>query len=230
MRWIPAFALLLAATEVHAEIQIDFDPALLPVNGVVLDVVAEIGQAGEAENFSSSITGPSGQPAVWHAVWNLDEHFSNPTPVQSMTVHIDCGGELVLGTYTPEEFTVFYHPGPLLPPSELTEFEELDPEQVCEAVSVDEPAQHPESFGLQEVWPNPFNPSARVSFQLPSAALTRLEVYDLRGAMRQVLLEEELSAGTHELVWDPAELASGLYILHLSSGDLEDQQKAILMR
>ncbi len=50
--------------------------------------------------------------------------------------------------------------------------------------------------------PNPFNPRTTIRFDLPAAGQVRLVVYDLAGRLVRVLVEGEVSAGSHEAVWD----------------------------
>lgn len=70
--------------------------------------------------------------------------------------------------------------------------------------------------------PNPFNPSARISFSIPEVGKTRLAIYDIRGRLIRVLLDGELPAGNHNEIWDGKssegrDAASGIYILKLDS-------------
>jgi hypothetical protein len=68
--------------------------------------------------------------------------------------------------------------------------------------------------------PNPFNPSTTISFDLPVATRAQLEVFDVRGRRVARLLDEELAAGRHDVVWDGRDArgraaASGVYFYQL---------------
>lgn len=76
----------------------------------------------------------------------------------------------------------------------------------------------PEGFGLQQNFPNPFNPSTTVRFRLASAGLTDLSVYDLLGRTVATLAEGMMSAGEHEAVFAGNGRASGVYLCRLRSG------------
>lgn len=68
--------------------------------------------------------------------------------------------------------------------------------------------------------PNPFNPTTRIPFVVPSAGRTRLAIYDVSGALVRVLLDQELPAGANEAAWDGkdasgAPVSSGVYLCRL---------------
>lgn len=74
----------------------------------------------------------------------------------------------------------------------------------------------PAGLGLS-VFPNPAEPRTRVRFDLPRPGPARLSVYDLTGRRVQTLADEPREAGSHELDWSAAALASGLYVLELQT-------------
>ena len=76
----------------------------------------------------------------------------------------------------------------------------------------------PAAFDLGAAWPNPFNPSTTIPFELSAPGRVRLEVFDLRGAKVATLQDGPLAAGCHQRRFDGAGLASGLYLARLSSG------------
>lgn len=81
------------------------------------------------------------------------------------------------------------------------------------------------------VSPNPFNPRTTFALDLPAAAATvRLEIFDLRGRRVATLNDGPLSAGRHELPWQPSGLASGIYVYRLDTGDRQLSGKAVLAR
>ncbi|MEZ4701685.1 MAG: malectin domain-containing carbohydrate-binding protein [Rhodothermales bacterium] len=76
----------------------------------------------------------------------------------------------------------------------------------------------PESFGLQGNYPNPFNPTTTVVFDLPEAANVRLDVFDLLGRRVLGLESRSMEAGAaRQLSVDASELASGTYIYRLQA-------------
>ena len=79
------------------------------------------------------------------------------------------------------------------------------------------PASVPAEFAIRSVYPNPFNATATVAFDLPASGPVRLRVFDLLG--REVS-RQDLGfhpAGSHRAVWDGSTLASGLYLLSIET-------------
>ena len=84
----------------------------------------------------------------------------------------------------------------------------------------------PAEFALHAAYPNPFNPSTSISFDLPEAGKVSLNVYNLKGALVGTLLNESKVAGTYQYKWKPnKELSSGVYLLELRSKNNYKQQK-----
>ena len=73
----------------------------------------------------------------------------------------------------------------------------------------------PEDYALEAAYPNPFNPSATIRYALPEAADVRLVVYDVMGREVARLVEGKQAAGFHQVRFDGARLASGLYLYRL---------------
>ncbi len=80
----------------------------------------------------------------------------------------------------------------------------------------------PEAAALVGNWPNPFNPQTTVGVALAEAGTVRLQVLDARGRVVRTLADGHLPAGSHDLVWDGADLQgrpvpSGLYLARLTT-------------
>ena len=84
----------------------------------------------------------------------------------------------------------------------------------------------PAEFALHAAYPNPFNPSTAISFDLPETEKVSLSVYDLKGALVGTLLNENKVAGFYQYRWTPNdELASGMYIFELKIRNETRHQK-----
>jgi len=67
-------------------------------------------------------------------------------------------------------------------------------------------------------YPNPFNPSTTIRFELPVTGHATLIVYDLLGREVERLIDGEMAAGVHEIRFTPPAKASGVYIYRLTAG------------
>ncbi len=92
----------------------------------------------------------------------------------------------------------------------------------------------PNVFAVTGVYPNPFNPTAIIRFDLPQAARVSLDVYDLNG--RRVYTENRHTAplqvtryspGTHEIVFNGSGLASGVYFYRLTFDPVRNTGKTL---
>lgn len=87
-------------------------------------------------------------------------------------------------------------------------------------VNVPEPIELPRSYILQQNFPNPFNPSTTIRFSIPHETLVRLQIFDLLGREVQTLISQELQGGTHSVVWDASQHASGVYYCRLQTNEI----------
>ncbi len=97
---------------------------------------------------------------------------------------------------------------------------------------VKELGEAPKSFQLNNNYPNPFNPTTTISYQIPSATGGRvtLKVYDTLGREVALLVNEKQAAGTHAVTFDGSRLASGVYFYRLATGSFVDTKKLVLIK
>jgi hypothetical protein len=85
-------------------------------------------------------------------------------------------------------------------------------------------------FHLSQNFPNPFNPSTVIGYQLPVSGNVTLKVYDLLGREAATLVDEYKPAGMHEIEFDATELTSGIYFYKLQADNYVDTKKMILLK
>lgn len=88
----------------------------------------------------------------------------------------------------------------------------------------------PEEFLLQQNYPNPFNPSTNIRFRIPESGVTSLVIYDITGSIVVELVNTHLNAGVYEYSFEASRLPSGLYFYKLSSGNISQTKKMILIK
>lgn len=84
-------------------------------------------------------------------------------------------------------------------------------------------------------YPNPFNPSTTISFDLASEAEVSVSVYNLKGQKVKQLVNDQLSAGQHTVEWSGRDnnnksVASGIYFYRISTGKDTDMRKMLLLK
>jgi hypothetical protein len=84
-------------------------------------------------------------------------------------------------------------------------------------------------------YPNPFNPETTINFSLKEAGHVNLEVYNIKGQRVTTLVNEEMSAGHHNVVWNGRDergnqVSSGVYFFRMSNDRYTSTRKMILMK
>lgn len=80
-------------------------------------------------------------------------------------------------------------------------------------------------YKLYQNYPNPFNPTTNIKFALEFEGMTSLIVYDLLGREVATIINKNMKAGYHEVKFDHVNLASGIYIYKLTSGNFSSVKK-----
>ncbi len=86
------------------------------------------------------------------------------------------------------------------------------------------------SFELVQNFPNPFNPTTIISYQLPANTLVTLKVYDVLGRFVNTLVEDRQTAGTHSVTFNASNLSSGVYFYRLTAGSNVQTKKLMLLK
>jgi hypothetical protein len=99
----------------------------------------------------------------------------------------------------------------------------VEPEDITETLPTD--------FNLHQNFPNPFNPSTTIRFDVPQSSLVSLKVYNLLGEVVATIVDgENLSQGSYQVTWDSQNLASGIYLYQLETKDVTVSKKMILLK
>ncbi len=93
----------------------------------------------------------------------------------------------------------------------------------------------PLQYKLYNNYPNPFNPSTNIAFEIASAEFVSLRVFNINGEMVRTLINENLPPGRFEKVWDGKDefgvsVSSGIYIYRLVAGQFDKSARMILMK
>lgn len=106
------------------------------------------------------------------------------------------------------------------PVGDLNWFPDKRAEWEGEATSTDEIAETlPQKFEIKGNYPNPFNPTTNISFNLANQNQVSLEVFNVLGARVSSHDLGTRQAGTHSYTYDASELPSGVYIVRMTAGN-----------
>ena len=111
----------------------------------------------------------------------------------------------------------------------------IDFDLVSSMVGVDEGPLAGLASGAIRNTPNPFNPSTRIVYALPSAGHVSVRIFDVSGRLVRTLVDEFGGAGTHEVVWNGRDdrgalVASGVYFCRLEAAGTEDAIRMVLLK
>ena len=93
----------------------------------------------------------------------------------------------------------------------------------------------PENIAIKNNYPNPFNPTTTIEFDLPETGMASLTIYNIAGQKVRELLTGYKSAGKHRIVWDGTDengnaVSAGVYIARLKAGEVVAMGKMVLIR
>jgi hypothetical protein len=167
----------------------------------------------------------------------------NATPLAGVTVLLsDSTGILQQGVTDAEgriEFDITFNPEVEYAVAALKEGYTtswaLYSEYVASDVEDDDNLILPEAFSLMQNYPNPFNPRTTIEFELAKRQSISLTIYNAAGQRVTQLVEGELPAGRHSVVWEGCndagtEAASGVYFYRLVTGDGDRTRKMALLK
>ena len=83
---------------------------------------------------------------------------------------------------------------------------------------------------LSSNYPNPFNASTIIEFDLPHASIVKLTVYDLLGRQVRILAEGYRREGNHTVTFDATDLSSGIYLYKLQAGEAIETRRMVLLK
>ena len=93
----------------------------------------------------------------------------------------------------------------------------------------------PVSFALQQNFPNPFNPSTEIRFDLPENDNVTLAVYNMMGQKIKTLTSGNMSPGYHSIIWNGtndagAKVATGMYFYSINTSSFQSIKKMLFLK
>ena len=93
----------------------------------------------------------------------------------------------------------------------------------------------PDEFALHPNYPNPFNPTTTISYDLPGKAQVTLGIYDLLGKKIKTLVNQSQDAGNKIAMWDGTDnlgrqVSAGVYLYQIQAGEFTQTRKMLLLK
>ena len=88
----------------------------------------------------------------------------------------------------------------------------------------------PEEYNLFQNYPNPFNPVTTIRYDLPQESFVHIKIFDVLGKEILEVVNEEQTAGVHEVLIDASQLSSGVYFYQINAGDFQAINKMMLLK
>ena len=86
------------------------------------------------------------------------------------------------------------------------------------------------TYSLSSNFPNPFNPTTIIKYQIPEMNFVKVKVYDILGNEIETLVNEEKPAGAYEITWSAANLPSGVYCYRIQAEEFMQTREMVLLK
>jgi len=203
---------------------------LLPENGQLVSSLTPIlswGEVSGAEFYNIMLSHYEGENIVINVLTTQNKFWTNP----ELTVMV---AEGILDYRTPYFWKVqacnSVGNGPW---SDISNFVTYDPtlgtdnlfnkNKASENLSVKE-------FKLNKNYPNPFNPTTKISYEIPISSFVKITVYNILGKEVKTLVDSYQNAGVHTIEFNASSLSSGIYICRMQSNGFVSTSKMNLIK
>ena len=89
----------------------------------------------------------------------------------------------------------------------------------------------PKEFALHPAYPNPFNPSTSIDYDIHEAGLVTLRIYDMLGREVEELINKVILPGKYSTKWNTSDkISSGVYLVRITNGEKVFNQKITLIK
>ncbi len=92
------------------------------------------------------------------------------------------------------------------------------------------PGLTPDKFKLSSNYPNPFNPTTTIPYQVPETVPVKIDLFNILGRQVTSLVDKEQSPGFYEAKLDGSNLSSGMYFYRIQAGDFTETKKLLLIK
>lgn len=86
------------------------------------------------------------------------------------------------------------------------------------------------NFELSDNYPNPFNPTTNINFNIPVSSFVKLKVFDINGRLIETLVDSKLASGNYNYSFNASNLSSGIYLYSIEAGNFIQTKKMTLIK
>ncbi len=192
-----------------------------------LNIFATFGQNGVS---GLEITNPTQGAMTCDVTYSItsDENWLVATPAQG-TIAVN-GTQFITVTANVAAFPVGEYTANLTIDHNDTGSPYEVPVTVVVSLTANETSVLPTEFALNANYPNPFNPSTSLNFDVPNEAHVQLIVYNVRGQEVARPLDATVQAGRHTVTFNADNLPTGMYLVKMSAPNFDAVQKIVLLK
>jgi hypothetical protein len=88
----------------------------------------------------------------------------------------------------------------------------------------------PQTYNLYNNYPNPFNPTTIINFDVPKQGSLKIKIYNSLGELVKTIVDQTFSPGTYSVDFDGTNLASGIYFYSLESESVLQVKRMVLVK
>ena len=92
------------------------------------------------------------------------------------------------------------------------------------------PNSVPTKYTLSQNYPNPFNPTTNIKYSIPQSGFVTLKVYNMLGQEVATLVNQQQNTGEYNVDFNASNLASGVYMYRIQSGNISITKKMMLLK
>lgn len=161
--------------------------------------------------------------------WNLKDASGNLVPNGIYNLKVEMTDKHAQGPLASFSFPVGDSSNTLVFPDEAY-FHDIQLYWNSTATDINDVNETPNSYKLNNNYPNPFNPSTIISYSIPQNSFVSLTVYNGIGELVSTLVSEEQSVGNYFVNFKGNNLSSGIYFYTLKAGNFTKTNKMVLLR
>ena len=112
--------------------------------------------------------------------------------------------------------------GPVIPTFTCASGERVCSPSDCNLLDA-ETLLYPDNFGIEKIYPNPFNPLTTIQYNIAEFSKVRMSIFNIRGQLVKQLAHKYQHPGNYSITWNADEQVSGMYLVELVTEGLNQQ-------